>query len=534
MAPSSSSRKKGKRKVSIELVNVVGEDRISNLPDCILYFILSFLPILHYSLIFFSMLGVRMRFLTQPQTTWVSILKNLLTGFLFMIMLLHLKICISIWREKISKLHFDSWISVVIATNIKHLDLQTSYIECIELPKNLFICEILECLKLCDLQTHTLILFSVTFGDEKTFHKLVDGCLILEILCFIKNFHEWDFMPTLLVSSPTLKKFDMTLSSYYDSMVFEIRAPLLQYLSISNFFKRKLILNSLSSLFEVYIDVTDVYVAKEAGEISYSNSTLSNLGNATAPLPKFPRLSKFAINGTISFTCLKDCEDDLQLIKYFLQHGEILEKIDQYVANNLNTKVHLEMGRTVLVLIMLIPRNGKLKLIKSKCGKKVSSEEEDILGDDRINGGIWGWILMVCVLARRPWVTVAAGIYLELTARYSSDKEVVKFSSESDDLGDDGIRNLSDSILYFILSFIPTIETIQINALSTRWKCLWTKVSILHRSSTYKFSYYSVNKTQEHARFLEKIDIYVEEDLDVNLKFERLKKISVLPDFSNV
>ncbi|KAI5662841.1 hypothetical protein M9H77_22164 [Catharanthus roseus] len=46
MAPSGLSRKTGKKKVSIELDSVV-EDRISNLPDSILYFILSFLPTLH-------------------------------------------------------------------------------------------------------------------------------------------------------------------------------------------------------------------------------------------------------------------------------------------------------------------------------------------------------------------------------------------------------------------------------------------------------------------------------------------------------
>ncbi|KAI5640489.1 hypothetical protein M9H77_22155 [Catharanthus roseus] len=79
-------------------------------------------------------------------------------------------------------------------------------------------------------------------------------------------------MPTILVSSPTLKKLDMTFSSYYDSMAFKIRAPLLEYLNISNCFKRQPILNSLPSLLEVYIDANGVYAAKEAGEISYSNS----------------------------------------------------------------------------------------------------------------------------------------------------------------------------------------------------------------------------------------------------------------------
>ncbi|KAI5662835.1 hypothetical protein M9H77_22158 [Catharanthus roseus] len=220
-----------------------------------------------------------------------------------------------------------------------------------------------------------------------------------------------DFMPTLLVSSPSLKKFDLTFSSYYDSMVFEIRAPLLEYLSISNCFKRKLILNSLPSLFEVYIDVNDIYASKETGEISYSSSVtklvqdvqhtnslilmhntirereilklletssyallwlLRYFGNATAPLPKLPRLSKFAIKviccewnnlhymleSSVNLEVLilqKAYEDDLQLIKYFLQHGEVLEKIDLYVPNNLNIKAHLKMLKKISVFCRLSP-----------------------------------------------------------------------------------------------------------------------------------------------------------------------------------
>ncbi|KAI5664641.1 hypothetical protein M9H77_23964 [Catharanthus roseus] len=106
---------------------------------------------------------------------------------------------------KISKLY--SWISVAM-------------------PENLFICVSLECLKLCDLQVmirgevylsrlHTLVLSYVTFGDEESFHKIVDGCPILESLCFIKIFDEWDYITTILVSSRALKRFDMTFSSDY-------------------------------------------------------------------------------------------------------------------------------------------------------------------------------------------------------------------------------------------------------------------------------------------------------------------------------
>ncbi|KAI5664633.1 hypothetical protein M9H77_23956 [Catharanthus roseus] len=277
---------------------------------------------------------------------------------------------------KISKLY--SLISFAIAKNIKPLDLQTSYIESIEVTENLFISETLESLKLCYLQVmirgevylsrlHTLVLSYVTFGHEECFHKIVDGCPILETSCFIKIFDEWDFLPTILVSSRTLKKFDLTFSNYYRPMVFEIRAPSLEYLSISNFFKQQLILNSLPSLLEVYIDLNDVYTANEVGEISYSNSitklvqdvqhanSLSVTQNTIKELahgrkfyhqnwtnPAGVRLCMLSSLREISIINCQDCEDDLQLINYFLQHGEVLEEIDVYVANNLNTKAHLE------------------------------------------------------------------------------------------------------------------------------------------------------------------------------------------------
>ncbi|KAI5640484.1 hypothetical protein M9H77_00418 [Catharanthus roseus] len=306
MAPSCSSRKKGKKKVSVESVDVVGVDRISNLPDSILCFILSFLPKLHS--IRTSLLSKGGNFFGLKFPLFVSMLGRIeiiVSGIFIHHNAPSLDILYLHMEGKISKLSL--WISDAIAKNIKHIDLQTSFTESIEVPENLYICETLESLKFYYLQVmigggvhlsrlHTLVLYLVTFGVEECFHKIVDGCPKLESLCFIKIFDDWDFMPTILVSSRTLKKFDMTFSSYYKQMVFEIRASSLEYLSVSNCFKRQLILNSLPSQLEVYIDLNDVYTAKEAGEISYSNSiTKLYFGNATTPLPQLTRLSKLAI-----------------------------------------------------------------------------------------------------------------------------------------------------------------------------------------------------------------------------------------------
>ncbi|KAI5640629.1 hypothetical protein M9H77_00220 [Catharanthus roseus] len=265
MAPSCSSRKKGKKKVSVESVDVVGVDRISNLPDSILCFILSFLPKLHS--IRTSLLSKGGNFFGLKFPLFVSMLGRIeiiVSGIFIHHNAPSLDILYLHMEGKISKLSL--WIKV---------------------PENLYICETLESLKFYYLQVmigggvhlsrlHTLVLYLVTFGVEECFHKIVDGCPKLESLCFIKIFDDWDFMPTILVSSRTLKKFDMTFSSYYKQMVFEIRAPSLEYL--------------------IYIDLNDVYTAKEAGEISYSNSiTKLYFGNATTPLPQLTRLSKLAI-----------------------------------------------------------------------------------------------------------------------------------------------------------------------------------------------------------------------------------------------
>ncbi|KAI5662833.1 hypothetical protein M9H77_22156 [Catharanthus roseus] len=167
MAPSSSSRKKGKKKVYVELVDVVGEDMISNLPDSILCFILSFLPTLHS--VQTSLLSKRWDFLNNPRQHGKRI-EKIVNGIFTHHNVPSLDNLYLNMEGKISKLYFVSWISVAIAKNIRHLYLQTSYTESIKVPENLFICKTLECLLLCDLQVmirgkvylprlHTLIYF---------------------------------------------------------------------------------------------------------------------------------------------------------------------------------------------------------------------------------------------------------------------------------------------------------------------------------------------------------------------------------------
>ncbi|KAI5662839.1 hypothetical protein M9H77_22162 [Catharanthus roseus] len=137
-----------------------------------------------------------------------------------------------------------------------------------------------------------------------------------------------DELDSILVSSTSLEKFDIKF-------------------------------NSLPSLLEVYIDVDDVYVDKEVGEISYANSvakliqglehanslilthnTIKYFGNATASFPKLPGLSKLAIkvicyqwNNLINFVESSVHLETLILQKeltngknFMIQAGEILQE----------------------------------------------------------------------------------------------------------------------------------------------------------------------------------------------------------------
>ncbi|KAI5662837.1 hypothetical protein M9H77_22160 [Catharanthus roseus] len=84
---------------------------------------------------------------------------------------------------KFNEFYFDSWINVAIAKNIRHLDLETSHRESIEVLANLFICKTLKFLKLFILQgiihrqvcfprLHTLILDFVTLEMRKLFSSI--------------------------------------------------------------------------------------------------------------------------------------------------------------------------------------------------------------------------------------------------------------------------------------------------------------------------------------------------------------------------
>ncbi|KAI5662856.1 hypothetical protein M9H77_22179 [Catharanthus roseus] len=99
---------------------------------------------------------------------------------------------------------------------------------------------------------------------------------------------------------------------------------------------------NLPSLLEAYIDVNDVYATKEAGIISYSNS-----------VTKLVQDVQHASSLTVTHHTIK--------------HGEVLEKIDLYVANNHNIKAHLEMAKRVSVFCRLSP-SFKVHLLKRNSG----------------------------------------------------------------------------------------------------------------------------------------------------------------------
>ncbi|KAI5664630.1 hypothetical protein M9H77_23953 [Catharanthus roseus] len=270
-------KEKGQEKVSVESVDVVGIDRISNLPDSILCFILLFLPTL-YS-VRTSLLSKRWKLLwTQVPTIRINARHKDEISF-------------TTPNDKgklIEKFKLSLWINDAIAKNIKHLDLQTSFTESIEVPENLFICKTLESLKLYDLQVmirggvqlsrlHTLVLYFVTFGDEECFHKIVNGC-------------------------PKLENFLTRLSKL------AIKVICCQW-------------NNILFLLESSVNL-EVLILQKVRISSWEKFHHQNWTNpARVPLCMLSSLREISI-----INC-QDCEDDLQLIKYFLQHGEVLERL---------------------------------------------------------------------------------------------------------------------------------------------------------------------------------------------------------------
>ncbi|KAI5664637.1 hypothetical protein M9H77_23960 [Catharanthus roseus] len=117
--------------------------------------------------------------------------------------------------------YFDAWISVN------------------RLPVNLFICKTLEFLKL----TYLVV---IIYGSFFVFRDFIP--LFLQMFMFVQYFNPLSllssierYIPTLLVSSPSLKRLDVSLVNDYDHCEleeFEINAISLEYLHVSNFFVR--------------------------------------------------------------------------------------------------------------------------------------------------------------------------------------------------------------------------------------------------------------------------------------------------------
>lgn len=105
--------------------------------------------------------------------------------------------------------------------------------------------------RVCLPRLDTLILVDFSFGDDKSFLKVVDGCPILQTLCLVR--HIYGTMSTLLVSSPSLKWLDVSLEDdygYYELEKLEINALSLEFLNISYCIIREIILNSLPCYLE--------------------------------------------------------------------------------------------------------------------------------------------------------------------------------------------------------------------------------------------------------------------------------------------
>ncbi|OVA11711.1 F-box domain [Macleaya cordata] len=376
-------------------------DRLSDLPESILFHILSFLPTKY--VVQMSILSRRWRYLwtSVPSLNFGDDLFQLHrvsnggsvldanTRFVnFVNKVLQLHDMSHIQRFRISCFDLDiSWISAAVKKNVQELFLIIPT-NAVELPDCLFTCESLVSLKLvvgdsilalptsvCFTRLRTLLLFSVTFNGF--FGKLLSGCPVLDKLAVVGC--QWWDDEVVNISSPTLRHLIMCSGTFSG---IKISNPNLISFQYKNCFGKNYFIENLSSLVDAVIDV-DLdckYCSKRykecfhevskllrgvsnARSLTLSDSIveqLSNAPNLLESLPTFQYLNKLMLS-----SCRK--KEHFHVIAYLLRSSPILESlvIDMKPSRNY---VYEEEGNQQSKRLCLVDRlHDHLKEVKIRC-----------------------------------------------------------------------------------------------------------------------------------------------------------------------
>ncbi|PWA72429.1 F-box/RNI-like superfamily protein [Artemisia annua] len=262
-------------------------DYISQLPDCILHHILSFIPSkdvlktsvlskrwnnvwtsvsnldLDDALLYTSVIDCRD---PPEETCFVNFVERVLT----------LRGGLSINRFRLScRVYFDasriySWVSAAVMHNVQELDLCVFVEDPFVLPRSMFCSQTLTSLKLeincvleipdiiCFPRLKTLYLSLIIFPDNDSTQRLLTGCRALEELVILDC--EW-ILKDLTISSLTLERLTIDDLPYFgppdsdSGCKIKIYTPKLLYLNYRGYPLNEIFLCDVSSLVETYISV---------------------------------------------------------------------------------------------------------------------------------------------------------------------------------------------------------------------------------------------------------------------------------------
>ncbi|CAL5335751.1 unnamed protein product [Camellia sinensis] len=278
----------------------VDEDQISNLPDCILHHILSFLPT--KDVVATCLLSTRWKYLWSSvpildfddSLLYSSEVNDLyppemtcFMNFVERVLLFHdgssmkkfrlsCRVCFNA-----SRIH--AWVSAAIKQKVQELDLCLFVEEPFILPCCVFYCESLTAVKIemnCVLELPTCVSFPrlktlylalVTFLDDDSTQRLLSSCPVLQELTILDC--DWMNLKRISVSIPTLKSLTIDDLPYFGSAdelngcQIKIDAANLIFLTYSGYLLNEIFLFNLSSLVNASIYVP--IMCERQKEIAY-------------------------------------------------------------------------------------------------------------------------------------------------------------------------------------------------------------------------------------------------------------------------
>lgn len=339
-------------------------DHISNLPNCILHHILSFMPT--KEVVKTSILSTRWKSLWasvsnidfDDASLYTNDVPNMTSFVNFVDKILRSRDRSNIEKFRLScRVCFNastirSWISNVVIHNVRELDLclftddpNPNPNPSVILPKSMFDTTSLVTLKLemncvIEFPVHvsfpclkTLNLSLVTFTNDKSLQKLFSGCPVLENLFLLDC--EWMNLTNVVISSSSLKKLTIDDLPYFGPLdenesngcKIKIEAVNLVYLEYIGYLSNEIFLNDVSSLVKACVHIPVPHERQKevafravdllkglqyVASLRVSTRTMESIISADSILGRFPvypnltRLVLTMIIGNNTFTALMD------------------------------------------------------------------------------------------------------------------------------------------------------------------------------------------------------------------------------------